>query len=478
MAFQMVFLWTDIAIYLLLILSIGAFFYALRRDAFYVFVRQIAGRPVAAASFVILLFYFFIGLADSFHFRLHLANEKVVAAADTSHSAAWDPAVLSLLDYWVSPLRTRLEKSYSAPFAIHAFTKETLENKQGKKTRVYPQLLYGGRHLENKSERLSDILITLLKGLIFGAAVILSLILFSIFMIGQFHRETVDRAAYHILHGAYNTAWRTIFFTAGCILMAVFIFAPLSLNYHILGTDKVGNDVLYLSLKAIRTGLVIGALTTLIMLPFAILLGICAGYFKGKVDDLIQYIYTTLSSVPGVLLIAAAVLILDLYMNTHLDDFTSITQRTDVRLFFLCFILGITGWIGLCRLLRGETFKISELEYVQAASALGVGNLRIILRHILPNVIHLVLIFTVLDFSALVLAEAVLSYVGIGVDPAMISWGNMINAARLEMAREPIVWWSLLAAFVMMFGLVLSANFFSDAVRDALDPRLRGKESS
>jgi peptide/nickel transport system permease protein len=86
---------------------------------------------------------------------------------------------------------------------------------------------------------------------------------------------------------------------------------------------------------------------------------------------------------------------------------------------------------------------------------------------------HIVLISIVLDFSALVLAEAVLSYVGVGVDPAMQSWGNMINGARLEMAREPMVWWSLLAAFVFMFVLVLSANLFSDRVRDAFDPRVR-----
>jgi peptide/nickel transport system permease protein len=138
-------------------------------------------------------------------------------------------------------------------------------------------------------------------------------------------------------------------------------------------------------------------------------------------------------------------------------------------------ILGITGWIGLCRLLRGETLKLREMDYVQAATALGVGSWRIIIRHILPNVMHIVLISVVLDFSGLVLAEAVLSYVGVGVDPAMISWGNMINSARMEMAREPIVWWSLVAAFIFMFGLVLSANLFSDAVRDALDPRLRGR---
>ncbi|MEC4677159.1 MAG: ABC transporter permease, partial [Nitrospirota bacterium] len=155
--------------------------------------------------------------------------------------------------------------------------------------------------------------------------------------------------------------------------------------------------------------------------------------------------------------------------------FASITERADIRLMFLCLILGLTGWIGLCRLLRGETLKLREMEYVQAAKALGVAPGRIITHHILPNVMHIVLIALVLDFSGLVLAEAVLSYVGVGVDPAMISWGNMINSARLELAREPVVWWSLTAAFVFMFVLVLSANIFSDAVRDAFDPRLRGR---
>jgi peptide/nickel transport system permease protein len=144
-----------------------------------------------------------------------------------------------------------------------------------------------------------------------------------------------------------------------------------------------------------------------------------------------------------------------------------------MRLLFLCMILGVTSWTGLCRLLRGETLKLREVDYIQAAHAFGVGNLTIIVRHILPNVMHIVLIAVVLDFSSLVLAEAVLSYINIGVDPSMISWGNMINGARLEMAREPIVWWSLVAAFIFMFGLVLSANLFSDAVRDGFDPRLR-----
>ena len=122
----------------------------------------------------------------------------------------------------------------------------------------------------------------------------------------------------------------------------------------------------------------------------------------------------------------------------------------------------------------GETLKLRELEYIQAAQAFGVADLRIIVRHILPNLMHIVIIALVMDFSSLVLAEAVLSYVGIGVDPSMISFGTMINNARMELAREPMVWWSLAAAFVFMFALVLAANLLADAVRDAFDPRMVG----
>ena len=158
-------------------------------------------------------------------------------------------------------------------------------------------------------------------------------------------------------------------------------------------------------------------------------------------------------------------------MANHPDEFINPLVRADMRLLFLCLILGVTNWTGLCRLLRAETLKLREMEYVQAAYALGVTQSMILYRHILPNLMHIVLISVVLDFSHLVLAEAVLSYINIGVDPSTYSWGNMINGARLEMAREPIVWWSLATAFVFMFGLVLSANLFADCVRDAFDPR-------
>ena len=173
------------------------------------------------------------------------------------------------------------------------------------------------------------------------------------------------------------------------------------------------------------------------------------------------------------LLIAAAVLMMQVQIDTHPDMFPTAVQRADLRLLFLCVILGLTNWTGLARLLRGETLKLRELEFIQAAQAFGVGHGRTITRHLLPNVMHLVIITLVMDFSGLVLAEAVLTYVGVGVDPSMNSFGIMINAARLEIAREPMVWWVLVAAFVFMFVLVLAANLFADAVRDSFDPRVR-----
>lgn len=281
------------------------------------------------------------------------------------------------------------------------------------------------------------------------------------------HRQAWRR----IWHNESDLACNAVLAAIAALLLCGLPLAILASDYHVFGTDKVGQDVLYLTLKSIRTGLLIGTLTTLIMLPAAVLLGIVAGYVGGWVDDVIQYLYTTLNSIPGVLLIAAAVLMMQVVIDTHPDWFATAAERADARLLALCAILGITSWTGLCRLLRGETLKLREMEYVQAARAFGVGPLAIMLRHILPNLMHIVLIALVMDFSGLVLAEAVLSYVGIGVDPNTISFGTMINAARLELAREPMVWWSLAAAFTFMFVLVLAANLFADAVRDAFDPR-------
>lgn len=224
---------------------------------------------------------------------------------------------------------------------------------------------------------------------------------------------------------------------------------------HLLGTDRIGTDVLLLSMKSIRTGIIIGLLTTLIAIPFALLMGLVAGYFGGWVDDVIQYVYTVVSSIPTVLFVAAFIIIFG----------NGLTQ--------LCIAMGLASWTSLCRLLRAETLRLKEMEFVAAAKALGTPHWRILTRHILPNVLHVVLITTVLRFSSEVLSEALLTYLGIGVGADTMSWGTMINDARTELTRDPVIWWKLTSAFIFMLGLVLPANIFGDAIRDALDPRLR-----
>jgi peptide/nickel transport system permease protein len=196
--------------------------------------------------------------------------------------------------------------------------------------------------------------------------------------------------------------------------------------------------------------LLIGGLTSLIVIPLALLMGVCAGYFGGRVDDVVFFVMSTLASIPTLLLLIALIMALG---------------RGPVQ---VCVAMGVTGWVGFCRIVRGETFKLRELDYVQAARALGVSEARIIFRHILPNLMHLVVITFVLLFSGLVLSEAILSYLGIGIDG---SWGQMIDQARDELARDPIIWWNLSAASAALFCLILAVNFVGDAVRDVLDPR-------
>jgi peptide/nickel transport system permease protein len=462
---EIVLLTTDALIFLLVILAAAFAFYASRREHLRAPWRQVGRSKVGMGTLLVLVCYVSIGLMDSLHYRPSSGGENGESAE-----------VLSLLDWWLTPLRMRQEKTYSAPLAAHQYTKENIEQEDGSSRRDYPRLVYGGAHLKDvEREWAVDVaqksVVGLFKGLIGWLFAALLLLVWR----ARKRRISTAQLLSDIWHCRGDIPWRVVWMTAGMICLLAFWAAELAIHYHLLGTDKVGEDVFYQALKSVRTGLLIGTLTTLVMLPAAILLGIMAGYFRGWVDDLIQYTYTTLNSIPGVLLIAAAILMMQIYMSNHPEQFASLTQRADLRLLFLCMILGVTSWTGLCRMLRGETFKLREMEYVQAAQAFGVGHFTIIGRHILPNVLHIVLITLVLDFSGLVLAEAVLSYVNIGVDPTMNSWGNMINSARLEMARDPIVWWSLAAALFFMFSLVLSANLFSDVVRDAFDPRLRAR---
>ncbi len=463
-----VLLWTDALIYVLVIAIAAFIVYASQKEHLRDPWRQVFRHKLGMVSLVILLSYVAIGLLDSVHFRMPVATQQ----ENTSIVHSGD--VLSILDILIAPIREQEEKTYSAPFATHLFAKETIEHEDGSRTREFPRLIYGGAHLADpEQDKVDDIVQNILSGSLQGVVYWVLLCSLLVLLVSYQSKRNPINIATEMVLGKTEIPWRLILTVVGflCVLLGMLIM--LAPKYHILGTDKVGEDVFYQAIKSIRTGLVIGTLTTLIMLPFAVMLGLMAGYLKGWIDDTIQYLYTTLSSIPGVLLIAAAVLMMQVYISNHPELFETEAERADLRLFFLCLILGVTSWTGLCRMLRGETLKLREIDFVQASQAFGVSKFRIIWRHIQPNVMHIILIAIVLDFSGLVLAEAVLSYVGIGVDPTMHSWGNLINGARLEMAREPMVWWSLLAAFIFMFILVLAANLFSDAVRDAFDPRIR-----
>jgi len=419
-------LWTDIMVWLLLSATIlwGYIVSNRAREQWIAIFKS----PIALTSAIILLFYLSFALIDSIHFRVENQNR-----------------VISLLDMAFEHRVKDRERTYSAPFALKEYSKD-IAVINGETKQIYRDLKY---------VHSGNIVIDSIKAISIGLIVSLFLIYIHI----RYRKKSSE------------IPWISGYITLTILIVLFSWLYIMSFSYHVLGTDKVGGDVLYETLKSIRTGVLIGVLTTLVMLPISIALGVSAGFFRGWIDDIIQYIYTTLNSIPSVLLISATVLIVQVLLDNHPDWFQSTLERSDLRLLFLVVILGVTSWTGLCRLLRAETLKISQIDFVKASKAFGVSNFNIIRKHIIPNLMHIILISVVLDFSGLVLAEAVLSYVGVGVDPTMYSWGNMINQARLEMAREPMVWWSLFSSFIFMSVLVLSANLFSDRIQFILDPR-------
>lgn len=223
---------------------------------------------------------------------------------------------------------------------------------------------------------------------------------------------------------------------------------------HWFGTDIFGRDVLAKVLHGTQIAMSVGLFTSLIAIPIGVFLGAVAGYFGGWVDDCITWLYTTFSSIPNIMLLI------------------SITMILGKGLFAVYIALGATSWVTLCRLIRGEVMKHKEREYVQAAGAIGGGHFRKLFLHILPNVTHIVIINTSLQFQFAIKSEVILSYLGLGVQGEP-SWGTMIDDAKLELARG--VWWQLAGATVAMFLVVLAFNLLGDALRDSLDPKLKGK---
>lgn len=433
------FYWTDIALIGVLIVAIFFILLGLKKADSRQIVRRIFQRPLALISSIILLLFLCIGLLDSVHLGSTGSKEQV-----------------TILDTLLEPLGSFYEKTYSAPLALRSYVMETVV--QDNKTRqVYLPLSYPRASLQTTHARNQFIIDCLFQ------AFSLSLGMLAVFLLA---RLFISRSTASLVSPVFLTLAGTLFLLLFLIVSSYLI----SRDLHLLGTGKIGQDIFYYALKSIRTGLVIGILTTLFMLPLALFLGIAAGYFGGLTDDIIQYVYTTLSSIPGVLLITASVLSMQTWISSHPEQFSTLAKSADARLFALCLILGVTSWTSLCRLLRAEALKLREIDFVMAARALGSSSFVIIRKHLIPNMIPIILITLVLDFSFLVLAEAVLSYVGVGVSPMTISWGNMINSARLELARDPVVWWPMMAAFGFMFALVLAANLFADALRDAFDP--------
>ena len=466
---KFVLLWTDAAMWLLLFVLIAYGVLVLRKPAWRASWRKVFSDAPALASSVVLGLCLVLTMLDSVHFRSVLPAAPGAAAG----SVAYDTRTRSLLDALLRGIVDSRETTYSRPLAYESLTKETID-RAGKPERVAPRLLHGGMHLTDPAAQWAgDVTWRALAGLVFGAVAAALLAAAVVAGVARRSRSSWRLAAARVRYGETNIPWLAAITTVAVLCLLGGIAISLGLRYHVFGTDVTGNDVLYQTLKSIRTAFVIGALATIATLPLAVVLGILAGYFKGWVDEAIQYLYTVLSSVPNILLIAACVLMVQVFLDKHPEMFETGLERADLKLFLLCAVLGLTGWAGLCRLLRAETLKLRELDYVQAAQAFGVGAGRIMRRHVFPNVAHLMLIVTVLEFSSLILYEAVLAYVGIGVDPSMNSFGGMINFARNEMSRDPVVWWPFAAAFSFMVAVVLAANLFADGVRDAFDPRSR-----
>jgi peptide/nickel transport system permease protein len=466
---KFVFLWTDFTLWLL---AAGAVVYAWKvrgnRNLRATWHRIALDAPAMSAA-VVLSVFLLIAFADSVHYRPRLPPEP---GAPADAAAAYATRTYSVLDQLLIHAIEAREKTYSPPLAYWSFQRETAVV-DGKEERIFPRLLYGGAQLKNPAaEWIGDLVARSAAGVAGGIAVALAVGALLAAALGRLHGSWKG-ALRAISTGATPMPWRSMLLTFACVAVFGGWVAALWPAYHVFGTDRIGNDVLFQALKSIRTAVVIGSLSTIATLPLAIAFGLLAGYFKGWVDDVIQYLYTVLSSIPPILLVAAFVLLINVYIDENVASFETGVERAEFRLFLLCLILGVTGWATLCRLLRAETLKLTELDFVQAARAFGVSHWRIMRRHVLPNTMHLVLIVAVLDFSALVLYEAVLSYVGVGVDPNSASFGSMINLARSEMSRDPTVWWNLATAFVFMLTLVLAANLFADAVRDAFDPRAR-----
>ncbi|HMP89491.1 MAG TPA: ABC transporter permease [Kiritimatiellia bacterium] len=223
---------------------------------------------------------------------------------------------------------------------------------------------------------------------------------------------------------------------------------------HWMGTDALGRDVFSRLIQGARIAFRVGIITSMIAIPIGVLLGALGGYFGGRVDDFIVWLYSTFAAIPGLLFILAIAMIAGKgLMGVYLG-------------------IGLTMWVGVCRLVRAEVMKQRSLPYVQAARVAGFNHGRILFRHILPNVTHVIIVAFTLRFPASIGTEVFMSFLGLGVQGEP-SWGIMINNARLRLWQG--IWWEMTFVTLAVFLIVLAFNLLGDALRDALDPKLRSR---
>lgn len=233
-----------------------------------------------------------------------------------------------------------------------------------------------------------------------------------------------------------------------------------------LGTDAQGRSIFFRAVYSIKVALLIGVVVAAFSVIVGALLGAAAGYFGGWVDHLVNWVFSVFSSIPGlVLLVVIAYAFTDFDVNLFGTEF-----KLGKSLFPVYVALGMTFWVGTCRVIRGETMKLKQLEYVQAARTAGFGSFRILTRHVLPNTAHLMLINFSLLLIGAIKSEVILSYLGLGVKDQP-SWGIMIRDAGANGDVISGFFWQIGTATVFMFVLVLAFNILSDALQDAFDPK-------
>ena len=225
---------------------------------------------------------------------------------------------------------------------------------------------------------------------------------------------------------------------------------------HWMGTDNLGRDVSARLVQGAWISFQVGIGTSLIAIPLGVLLGLLGGYFGGKVDSVVVWLCATVASMPGLLFILAISLI------------------AGKGILGILLGIGFTTWVGVCRTIRAEVMKHRDRAYVQAARVLGYSHLRIMFRHILPHVAHLILIQFSIRFPGSVATEVFISFLGIGVQGEP-SWGVMIGNARMRLWQG--VWWEMTFVTLAIFVLVLVFNHLADELRDILDPALRNERN-